>query len=186
MTAGSPSPFRAWCAAQPASAGVRGMEALVEGVMAATPKKAWVFPGRRERGAAILRGADAERLAEARPYKVVPPGESPAVRALEAVGVALAGEPAVVFLGSGSVSYGAFHEALQLAAAHRAPVVFVVSWYPGPGPFAPQLAVSPVALAAALGIATATANGGDAESVRAAVSAVGSGPALVLAEMPHG
>lgn len=186
MTAGAESPFRAWAAAQAPSAGALGVVALVEGVMAATPKRAWVFPGRRERGAAILRGADAERLAEARPYKVVPPGESPAVRALEAVGVALAGEPAVVFLGTGSVSYGAFHEAMQLAAAHRAPVVFVVSWYAGEGPFAPQLAVSPVVLASAVGLATATANGADEESVRAAVASVGSGPALVLVEMPHG
>ncbi len=186
MNGDSPSAFRAWSAAQPLSAGTRGVESLVEGVVAAVPKRAWLFPGRRERGAAILRGADPSALAEARPYKVVPPGESPAIRALEAVGVALAGEPAVCFLGTGSLSYGAFHEAIQLAAAHQAPVVFVVSGYSGEGPFAPQLAVPAVALAAALGLATATCDGSEAASVQAAVASVGAGPALVWAEMAHG
>ena len=141
---------------------------------------------RWKRGAAILRGADAERIAAARPYKVVPPGESPSVRALTAVGVAIAGEPAVCFLGTGSVSYGNVSEALNLAALHKAPVVFVVSWYGEDGPFAPQLAVSPAVYGAALGLATATCDGADADSVSAAVKKVGAGPALVVATMPHG
>lgn len=186
MNGDAPGGFRAWVDAQPVTTGVRGVAALVEGVVAAAPKRAWLFVGPRERGAAILRGADPARLAEARPYKVVPPGASPAVRALEAVGVALAGEPAVCFVGTGSAGYGAFSEALHLAAAHRAPVVFVVSWYTGDGPFAPQLAVAPDVLAAALGLRTASCDGGDAAAVRAAVESVGAGPALVLATMPHG
>ncbi|MSQ01749.1 MAG: hypothetical protein EXR71_07630 [Myxococcales bacterium] len=186
MNGDSPSRFRSWCDAQPAASGVHGVAALVEGVVAAVPKRAWLFPGRRERGAAILRGADPERIAAARPYKVVPPGESPSVRALTAVGVALSGEPAVCFLGTGSVSYGNVTEALNLAALHQAPVLFVVAWYGDEGPFAPQLAVSPAVLAAALGLATATCDGADVESVRGAVKKVGAGPALVVATMPHG
>ena len=178
--------FRSWTMAQAPASGAAGVMVLVEGVLAATPKKAWVFPGSRERGAAVLRGADPDRLNEARPYKVVPPGDSPAIRALAAVGVAMAGEPVVCFLGTGSMSYGAAHEAIQLAAAHRAPVVFVVTWYGEAGPFAPQLAVSPAVLAAAAGLSVATVSGVDAAAVEAAVRGVGGGPALVVATMPHG
>jgi len=175
--------FRDWCAAQPVSAGTRGVEPIVEGVVAATPRKTWLLPGRRERGAAILRGADPARLDEARPYKVLPPGESPAARALAAVGLGLAGEPSVVFLGSGSLAYGEFHEALHLAAAHRAPVVFVVSWYLGEGPFAPQLAVPPDVLSAALGLATASCDGARAESVASALRPLLPGPALLRCDL---
>ncbi len=186
MNGDSPTSFRTWCEAQPAASGVLGVAALVEGAVAAVPKRAWLFPGRRERGAAILRGADAERIAAARPYKVVPPGDSPSVRALTAVGVAIAGEPAVCFLGTGSMSYGNVAEAMNLAALHKAPVVFVVSWYAEAGPFAAQLAVSPAVFAASLGLATATCDGANAESVRAALKQVGAGPAVVVATMPHG
>ncbi len=177
------SAFRAWCAAQPVSAGTRGVESIVEGVVAATPRKTWLLPGRRERGAAILRGAEASRLDEARPYKVLPPGESPSARALTAVGLGLAGEASVVFLGSGSLSYGHFHEALQLAAAHRAPVVFVVSWYLGAGPFAPQLAVAPDVLADALGLVTATCDGRSADAVASALRPILPGPSLLRCDL---
>lgn len=177
------SAFRDWCAAQPVSAGARGVEPIVEGVVAAAPRKTWLLLGRRERGAAILRGADPARLDEARPYKVLPPGLSPAARALTAVGLGLAGEASIVFLGSGSLSYGHFHEALQLAAAHRAPVVFVVSWYLGEGPFAPQLSLAPDQLAAALGLATATCDGARAESVASALRPLLPGPALLRCDL---
>lgn len=177
--------FRAWSAAQPPSAGTRGVEALVEGVVAGVAKRVWLFPGRRERGAAILRGADADRIAAARPYKVVPPGASPSARAMQAVGVALAGEPALCFLGTGSLGYGAAQEAIQFAAASGAPVLFVLSWYVD-GPFAAPLAIEPAAYARALGLKVASASGADASAVSAAVSEVGTGPALVVVEMPHG
>ena len=185
MSGAAPSLFRAWSAAQPASSGTHGVEALVEGVVAAVSKRVWLFPGRRERGAPILRGADPERIAAARPYKVVPPGDSPSARALQAVGVALAGEPALCFLGTGSLGYGAAQEAMQLAAGHAAPVVFVLSWYVD-GPFAAPLAIAPAAYAAAIGLKVASASGLDADAVKKAVASVGAGPALVVVEMPHG
>lgn len=175
--------FRAWVAEQPAISGVAGVAAISEGVAAGTNKKTWIFPGRRERGIAILRGADASRLAESRPYRVLPPGESPSIRALEAVGVALAGEPSVVILGTGSTSYGDFHAALHLAAAHSASVTFVVVWYVGAGPFAQQMAISPLQLAEALGIAHALADGTNAESVRAGVAKLAGGPGLLQVEL---
>jgi TPP-dependent pyruvate/acetoin dehydrogenase alpha subunit len=96
------------------------------------------------------------------------------------VGLALAGEAALVFLGTGSVSYGAFHEALQLAAARSLPVTFLVSWWVNDGPFGPQLAVPPARLAEAVGLAATVVDGMDEAAVRAAV---GAGVALVQAEL---
>lgn len=176
------SAFRDWVAQQSPVAGLLGHAALCEGIVAGASKKTWIFPGKRESGIAILRGCEPGRANEARPYRVVPSGQSPSIRALQAVGVALAGEPALVIIGAGGSAYGVFHEALQLAAAHQAPVTFVVSWYTGAGPFAPQLAVSPSVLAKALGMGTAVVDGGRSETVRAAVVALAGGPGLIQAE----
>lgn len=161
---------------------VRGLEALVVGATLGVSRKTWLLPGPRERACALARGCAPERLDEARPYRVVPPGPSPAARALQAVGLALAGEPALVFVGSGSASYGSFFEALNLAALTRAPVVFVVAWYANAGPFATQVAVAPAALGRALGLDAAEVDGTDAAAVRDAVAGV-SGPAVVEARL---
>ena len=98
--------------------------------------------------------------------------------------MALAGEAAVCFLGTGSLGYGAAQEALQLAAARGAPVVFVLSWYTD-GPFSAPLAVEPAAYGTAIGLKVAVVSGADAAAVKAAVVSVGDGPALVVASMPH-
>lgn len=173
---------RAHAAADPAVVSARGVEAVVAGVGVGAPRKAWLLPGRRERAVALVRGCSADRLDEARPYRVVPPGDSPSARALYAVGLALAGDPAVVFVGTGTTGYGAFHEALHLAAVHRAPVTFVVTWYANPGPFAAPLAVEPVALARAMGVAAVAVDGADAAAVRDAVAAA-TGPTLIQANL---
>ena len=173
---------KAHAAADPAVVSARGVEAIVAGVGVGAPRKAWLLPGRRERAVALVRGATADRLDEARPYRVVPPGDSPSARALYAVGLALAGDPAVVFVGTGTVGYGALQEALHLAAAHRAAVTFVVSWYVNAGPFAPPLAVEPNVLAQALGLAAVVVDGTDAVAVRDAV-AKANGPTLIQANL---
>ncbi|MDP2306913.1 MAG: thiamine pyrophosphate-dependent enzyme [Pseudomonadota bacterium] len=173
---------RHYCAADPSVVSGRGLEALIAGVAVGAPRKAWLLPGRRERACAIVRGCGADRLDQARPFRVVPPGDSPAARALYAVGLALAGDPAVVFIGTGTTGYGAFHEALQLAAVHRAPVTFVVAWYANAGPFAPPLAVAPSVLARALGLAATVVDGTDAAAVRDAVAAA-EGPTLIEARL---
>lgn len=172
----------AFTAADPAVVSGRGLEALIAGVGAGAPRRAWLLPGRRERAVALVRGAAADRLDQARPYRVVPPGPSPAARATYAVGLALAGDPVVVFIGTGTTGYGGFHEALQLAAAHRAPVTFVVAWYTNPGPFAAPLAVEPAALARALGLSGVVVDGANATAVRDAVAAA-QGPTLIQANL---
>ena len=172
--------FRAWVAADAATVSGRGLEALVIGATLGVPRSTWILPGRRERGCAILRGCPPERLDQSRPYRVVPPGNAPAQRALQGVGLAMTGDASLVFLGSGSVSYGAFHEALQLAAARSLPVTFVVSWWVNEGPFAAQLAVPPARLAEAVGLAATVVDATDEAAVRAAV---GAGVGLVQAEL---
>lgn len=159
----------------------QGLEALIAGATLGVSKKTWLLPGRRERNCALLRGASADRLTATRPYRVLPPGNSPDQRALQAVGLGLSGDPALVFLGSGSLSYGAALEALNLAASQGSQVCFVVSWYQGDGPFAAQLSVEPSVLAGSLGLATATVDGRNAAAVREAVN--GPLPRLVQANL---
>ena len=151
---------------------------------------------RFERVGAVLRDAPLDRLVDgtagAKPYKVAPPSTSPALRALAAVGIALA-EPdrfTAVHLGIGSTADGAFHEALNLAALTGANVCFVVAVHPlGDGaPLGPQLAATPTALAKAFGIKTSKADGNKAKSVQSAVKKArkAGGPHLVEATLAPG
>jgi TPP-dependent pyruvate/acetoin dehydrogenase alpha subunit len=175
--------LRAHGALDDAAVSVRGLEPLVAGASLGAGKRAWLFPGRRERACALLRGADAARLDEARPYRVIPPGKSPSARAMQAVGAALAtGERAVVFLGTGSLAYGAALEALARAGATGAEVTFVVGWYAAPGPFELSLPQGPAALAKGLGLTVASVDGLDAEAVRVAVEGA-RGPTLLEARL---
>ncbi|MSP56200.1 MAG: hypothetical protein EXR69_11450 [Myxococcales bacterium] len=159
-------------AAGPAVSG-RGLEAMIAGATLGVSKKTWLLPGRRELGAALLRGAAPEALHSARPYRVVPAGPSPSARAGQAVGLGMAGESALCFLGTGSVAYGTLAEVL----AHLVPgVQFVVSWYHRPGPFARP--VSPIGLFRTAGLSVAEVDGSDAIAVYDAVRA---GTVLVMA-----
>jgi hypothetical protein len=159
----------------------RGLEPLIAGATLGVSRKTFLLPGPREIGCGLLRGVAPDRLRAARPWRVLPPGTDPAQRALQAVGIAMSGEPALVFLGMGSLAYGAAQEALSLAVLHRAPVCFVVGWYEGEGPFAPPLPVGPATLALALGIDAVEVDGTDAAAVCVAVA--GSGPRLVEARL---
>ena len=167
--------LRTFCAADPAVVSGRGLEAIIAGATIGAGRKTWLLPGPRERACALLRGCSPERLDQARPYRVVPPGPSPAQRALQAVGLSLCGDRALAFLGTNSVSYGSFLEALNLAALHQANVTFVVSWYVNEGPFATQLAVSPAAIARGFGLAAEAVDGTDAAAVRDAVAGLTGG-----------
>ena len=181
--AGALESLRAYGAADPAIVSVRGLEPLVAGVTLGAGKRAWLFPGQRERACALLRGADPTRLDAARPYRVVPPGKSPAARAMQAVGAALAtGERAVVFCGTGSAAYGALLEALARAGATGAEVTFVLGWYAAPGPFTVSLPQGPAALAQGLGLAGVVIDGTDAQAVFAALAAA-RGPTLLEARL---
>ncbi len=158
---------------------VGNLAPLVAGTVTALSRRDWWVPGMRERCGAVLRDVRMERLEDAfqgaKPYRVAPPSASPALRALVATGLALGSEDgvAVVHLGIGSVSDGAFHEALNLAALTASKVVFVIACqsFDDGSPVGPQTAASPTDLANAYGINVTSVDGNDAAAVHAAVSA---------------
>lgn len=175
---------------------VTGLEAVVAGSVLALEREDWWVPGLRERVGAVLRDVPLERivdgLAGAGPYRVAPPTPSPALRALHAVGLALAdrAHAVLVHLGIGSAADGAFHEALNLAALLRPNVLFVVAVHPlgDDAPLGPQLAASVADLARAFGLPATEVDGMDGTAVRDAVAAARSagGPALIEARLVPG
>ncbi len=162
-----------------------GLHAVIAGACLGLPRTAWWVPGPRERAGAVLRGAAVERFADpavgARPYRIAP--SMGPHRALVAVGLASAGDPVLVHLGSASAAHGALAEAMSLAHARQATVVFLVAFHPllGDAPLVPF--VSPVGLASGLGVPTIEVDGSSTEAVRDAVATAISrrGPTLVLA-----
>ena len=164
---------------------------VVAGTVSALQARDWWVPGLRERAGAAVRGVPVERLVDglrgAKPYHVAPAGSSPALRALYAVGLASEDRPAVVHLGIGSASDGALHEALNLAALQKAPVIFVVAVHAlrGDAPLGPQLGASPAALARSFGIAAAEVDGTSVQAVHTAVAAAraAGGPHLIEARL---
>lgn len=150
---------------------------VVEGAFVGFGRKGWVVTGPRERVGAALRGCPVERLVDgfagARPYKLAPCSAAPGSRALHAVGLALVSrEPVLCMLGLASAASGALHEALNVAALTRAPVIFVLVnlTLDSAAPVGPQIAGSPAAVAAAHGVASVGVGGTLAE-VQAAVAA---------------
>jgi len=171
---------------------VQGLEAVIAGSLRGLKRTDWWVPGLRERVGAILRDVPMERLmdgfAGARPYKIAPPSASPALRALHAVGLALSMEEgcALVHLGTGSLSDGAFTEALNLAALRNAPVLFVVATTSigDDAPIGPQTTVDLNKLAKAYGLTFHSVDGRKAESVQKAVAKArkAGGPHLIEAK----
>ena len=157
---------------------VTGLEAVIAGSLTALKRTDWWVPGLRERVGAVLRDVPLERLTDgfvgARPYKVAPPSATPALRALTAVGLAMSMDDgcALVHLGTGSLSDGALTEALNLAALHNAPVLFVLATTEigEDAPIGPQSAVDVRKLAGAYGISFQSVNGRDAAAVQKAVA----------------
>jgi len=183
LNAASPKPF---------PIPVVGLEAVVAGALDALDASDWWVPGLRERVGAVLRDVPVERLVDgqagARPYKVAPPGPGVATRALTAVGLAQAsGKTTLVHLGTASTADGAFHEALNLAAALQAPVIFLVAVHPleGAAPLPKQLHAAPSALAEAFGLSAEVVDGTDAKAVSKAVAAAkkAGGPHLIEASL---
>ncbi|TNE88229.1 MAG: hypothetical protein EP330_15520 [Deltaproteobacteria bacterium] len=173
---------------------IAGLEAVVAGAVLGLERGDWWVPGMRERAGAVLRDVPLTRLVDglagARPYKVAPPTPSPALRALHAVGLALAGNKVLVHLGIGSTADGAFHEALNLAVLRQADVIFLVAVHPldADAPVGPQLATDPAVLGRAFGIATHDVDGNSVIAVREAVTKAreAGGPQLIVARLEPG
>ena len=184
LNASDPSPF---------PLPVVGLENVIAGSILGLEQGDWWVPGMRERIGAVLRKVPVERLVDgmagAKPYRVAPPTPSPALRALHAVGLALADpdRAVLVHLGIGSASDGAFYEALNLAALTQAKVVFVLAVHPlGEGsPLGRQLAADPATLGQAFSIPTHIVDGNEGESVLNAVRTArnADGPHLVICQL---
>ncbi len=187
LQASSPTPF-----AVPA----RGLEAIIAGGYMGIEKTDWVLPGLRERVGAVLRGCPADRLVDGhagcRPWRVAPVTTSPAARMLHACGLAMAypDDAVLCFLGEGSASCGAFHEALNFAALHHLRVLFLAhAWQRGDdAPYAEQLAGSLSHHAMAFGIKARNVDGGLINQVLSAVSEAraAGGPRFIEAHLTPG
>ena len=190
----------AWLAERsptPLALPIRGLEAVIAGGFLGMDSVDWIVPGLRERVGAVLRRCPPERLldgfAGARPYRVAPVSGDAAARMLHACGVAKANPEVAVlcFIGQGSASNGAFHEALNLAALHRLRVVFLAhSWsLDGPeSPLSPQVAGNLAAKALAYGVAAHSVDGGLVTEVLSAVADARAhgGPHLIEARLTRG
>ena len=185
----------------------RGQEACEIGVTAALRDQDWLFPTYRDTVAVLDRGidpADALELLrgswhcgyDPNAHRVAPQCTPLATNTLHAVGLAhaarLRGEDtvAVVFVGDGATSEGDTHEALNVAAVWKAPVVFVVvnNGFAISVPLAKQTAApSLAAKGIGYGMPGRRVDGNDVAAVfatvRAAVeaAAAGEGPALIEA-----
>lgn len=173
----------------------RGLEAVIAGGFLGLERTDWIVPGLRERVGGVLRKCPLSRLqspgAGARPYRIAPVSASPANRLLHACGLAMAGEQVLVFLGQGSASYGAFHEALNLAALHRLDIIFMVSCWDldhPESPLARQVAGSLTAKALAYGLRSRSVDGGLVTEVLNAVTDARAqgGPHLIEARLVRG
>lgn len=155
------------------------LDALVAGAVSGLDPADWWLPGLREQAGGALRDGN-----------IVPPSAHPALRALVAVGLAAANpdRAALVHLGIGSLSDGAFHEALNLAALLRVNVVFLVAVHPldGDAPLGRQSAVSAADLGRAYGLGVQVIDATDGAAVQAAVRAARDdhGPNLIEARLP--
>mgnify|MGYP003951614391 CR=1 FL=1 len=176
----------------------RGLEAVITGGMLGMERSDWVFPGLRERVGAVLRGCPHERLVDghagARPYRMAPVSTSAGARLLHACGMAASPDndgSVLCFLGQGSAATGSFHEALNIAAQQKLPVIFLChNWnleHPE-SPMPPQIAGSLTAKGLAYGLHTNAIDGGLITEVLHAVSDARShpGPSLIEARIIPG
>jgi len=181
---------------RPLGVPARGLEAIIAGGFLGVEKTDWVVPGLRERLGAVLRGCPRDRLVDglagARPWRVAPITTSPAARLLHACGLAMANPDDAVlsFLGEGSASCGAFHEALNFAALHHLRVIFLAhAWKRGDdAPYAEQLAGSLSHHAMSYGIKARLVDGGLVSDVLSAVSEAraAGGPRFIEAQVTPG
>ncbi|MED5371318.1 MAG: thiamine pyrophosphate-dependent enzyme [Myxococcota bacterium] len=178
---------------------VQGLEAVIVGGFSGMSSKDWIVPGLRERAGAVLRGCSVERLqaphAGARPYRIAPVSADPAARMLHACGLAMAMRDqdlsVLCFVGQGSASYGAFHEAMNMAVLHRLPVVFLAHHWDlddPESPLSPQVAGSMQGLALAHGLRPHSVDGGLVTEVLSAVAEARahSGPSFIEARLLRG
>jgi TPP-dependent pyruvate/acetoin dehydrogenase alpha subunit len=179
--------------AQPFGLPLGNLAPVVAGALDALSRSDWWVPGPRERIGAVLRDVPMERLVPmgrgARPYRVAPGSASAGIRALTAVGLAVASpdDTVLVHLGAGALADGALHEALNLASMLRPNVIFLVAADPlsDGAPLGPQVATSHLEVLDRWAMPLTTLQTPSPEEVADAVRTAkqASGPAIVLATL---
>lgn len=185
----------------------RGQDACQVGAALALRGPDWLFPTYRNSVAILTRGVPAEETLtllrgdwhcgyDPYEYRVAPQCTPLATNTLHAVGLAHAArltkrdQVALALLGDGATSEGDTHEALNLAAVWKAPVVFLVqnNGYAISVPLAKQTAAPTLAAKGiGYGVPSLLIDGNDAAAVYAAVrvgierAAAGGGPTLIEA-----
>ena len=185
----------------------RGQDACQVGAALALRGPDWLFPTYRDSVAILTRGVPAEETLtllrgdwhcgyDPYEYRVAPQCTPLATNTLHAVGLAHAArltkrdQVALALLGDGATSEGDTHEALNLAAVWKAPVVFLVqnNGYAISVPLAKQTAAPTLAAKGiGYGVPSLLIDGNDAAAVYAAVrvgierAAAGGGPTLIEA-----
>jgi len=185
-----------------------GEEAALVASVDALGDDAWIFPSPRDRGALLARGIGFEPLADqlfgnaddpqkgrqmpgvlgSRGHRIACPSAPGGVQLTHATGFAWAGKlkgaerPVGALFGPGEATSSDFHTALNFAAVHRVPVVFVGRSVPGgEGGDGGGLARRGIAY----GVSALRADGGDALAVQQVVGEAGEraraghGPTLV-------
>lgn len=101
---------------------------VLEDATLAMNKRDWIVAGPRGQVVAALRGCNISNIDNgAKSYKVAPSSNSASNRALQAVGLALSSQRAVLcFLGAPALGQGGLFEALNIAGLQQLPIVFVI------------------------------------------------------------
>ena len=135
-----------------------GFAPVLEACVRGMEKRDWILTGPRGRLAALLRGASNQHLLDnpngSKNYKIAPSSQSPAHRALHAVGLAISSKrPVLCILGAAAIGQGAFFESLNIVAQKELPVIFaIIRPNLSAAPLSRQLSCSPLALAQTLGL----------------------------------
>ena len=123
------------------------------------PKRDWISVGLRGQSVACLRGSSTSNIGNGSGnYKVAPSIGTPAARALQSIGLAVAsGRPVLCLMGNAALGDGKLFEALNLAVLRDAPVIFaVLERDTSTMPLAQSAAVSIDVLAQSIGLQSST------------------------------
>ena len=110
------------------SVGLGKLAPYIESAVLAMQKRDWICIGPRGQSVACLRGASTANIGNGSSnYKIAPSIGTPAARALQSIGLAKSsGRPVLCLVGNAALGNGQLFEALNLAARHKTPVIFVI------------------------------------------------------------
>lgn len=172
---------------------IAGQEATLVGALRGLPPRDYLFISYREATLAYLRGASPAQLLpmwrgsalsgwDPAEFNTTNPAIVVGAQGLHATGYAMAASlegadtAAVAFFGDGATSQGDISEALNIAAVHSAPVIFICqnNQYAISVPVHQQSAVPPVQRASGFGIPALQVDGNDVLAMVAACRAAAS------------